>query len=48
MIEFVIHHDKRVYALVNYEEVIEYLELPFYKKWFRKCPAKELVKVNKR
>ena len=47
MIEFVIHHDKRVYALVNYEEVIEYLELPFYKKWLRDFPSwKKLAEAS--
>lgn len=33
------------YLLVNWEEIIDYYKLPFYKKWFKKCPTKILTKA---
>ena len=43
---FTIHEDNRRYALVNYEEIIAYYELPFYRQWFKKCPQKVLIRID--
>ncbi len=46
MIEFIIHEDKEKYALVNYEEIIQYYKLPLYKRLINRCPTKILIKIN--
>lgn len=35
------------YALLNYKEIINYYQLPFYKRWFTKKPVKEFIILNK-
>lgn len=35
------------YALVNYEEIIDWYKQPFYKKWFSNPPRKVLVTYTK-
>lgn len=42
---YIITKDK-AYALINYEEIIAYHKLPFYKKWFTKQPLKELTELK--
>ena len=44
---FKIVSSNKMYALVNYEEIIDYYNLPFYKKWFKKCPTKELMEIKR-
>ena len=34
------------YALVNYEEIIDWYKQPWYKKIFKNSPIKELVTVK--
>jgi hypothetical protein len=36
---------KKGYALLNYEEIITYYKLPFYKKWFKSAPIKEMMEL---
>ena len=43
---FTVYCDTTKYALVNYKEIIEWYQLPFWKKWFTKKPIKEFVKIN--
>ena len=43
---FTMVSDSKKYALLNYEEIIEFYQLPFYKKWFKKCPTKELMEIK--
>lgn len=42
---FTVYCDTTKYALVNYKEIIEWYQLPFWKKWFTKKPIKEFVKI---
>ena len=37
---------RNVYALINYEEIIEYYKQPFYKKWFSNPPVKKLIDIE--
>ena len=32
---------------LNYEEIIRWYELPFYKRWFIKKPTKEFIELLK-
>lgn len=43
---FTIVSCKKKYALINYAEIIEYYNSPFYKKWFKKCPTKDLMEIK--
>jgi hypothetical protein len=43
---FVIHKSEVKYALINYEEILDYYQLPFYKKWFNKCPVKKFIEIK--
>ena len=36
---------KNRYALTNYIEIIKYYKLPFYKRWFKDAPTKQLIEV---
>jgi len=37
--------NKKNYALINYEEIIGWYNLPFYKRWFTKKPIKQLMDI---
>jgi hypothetical protein len=43
---YTIHSDDRKWALKNWEDIFEWYELPFYKKWFVKRPKKELTQIK--
>lgn len=43
---FTMVNDNRRFALINYIEIFEWYNLPFYKKWFIKKPIKELIEVK--
>jgi hypothetical protein len=36
---------KNRYALINYIEIIKYYKLPFYKRWFKDVPTKQLIEI---
>jgi len=46
MEKFTMVSDKRRFALRNYIEIFEWYELPFYKKWFKEKPVKELIEIK--
>jgi len=37
---------KTKYALVNYMEIIKWYQLPFYKRWFRDRPIKQIINIK--
>ena len=37
--------DSEKYVLINYIEIINWYNLPFYKKWFTDKPIKQLKKL---
>lgn len=43
---YAIHSDERKWALKNWEEMFDWYELPFYKKWFTKPPKKEFTQIK--
>jgi hypothetical protein len=38
--------DNRKWALINWEDILSWYNLPFYKKWFNKCPKKEFTEIK--
>jgi hypothetical protein len=46
MLKLNIHSDKRKWTLKNWEEILDWYNLPFYKKWFVKCPTKEFTEIK--
>lgn len=38
--------DNRKWALTNWEEIMDWYQLPFYKRWFRNPPTKEFIKIK--
>ncbi len=47
MKKFTIHSDERKWALVNWKEILDWYNLPFYEKWFKKCPTKRFTEIKK-
>ena len=41
-----LHSDDKEWALKNWEIILEWYSLPFYKKWFIKCPVKEFIEIK--
>ena len=33
-------------ALKNWKDILRWYNLPFYQKWFTKCPVKEFIEVK--
>jgi len=42
-----LHTDDKEWTLKNWKEIINWYNLPFYKKWFIKCPIKEFIEIKK-
>ena len=45
--KIVLYKDDKKWALTNWEEILEWYRLPFYKKWFKKCPTKKFTEIKK-
>jgi len=43
---FTLVSDERKFALTNYIEILEWYNLPFYKRWFTQQPIKELIEIK--
>jgi hypothetical protein len=41
-----LHSDDKEWALKNWETILEWYNLPFYKKWFIKCPTKQFIEIK--
>lgn len=44
--KFMIVKDSRLWSLKNWEEVIDWHNLPFYKRWFIKKPIFEYIEIK--
>jgi hypothetical protein len=42
-----LHSDNKNWALKNWEEILDWHNLPFYKKFFVKCPTKEFIEIKR-
>jgi len=41
-----LHSDDKEWALKNWKDILRWYNLPFYQKWFTKCPVKEFIEVK--
>ena len=41
-----LHLDDKEWALKNWKDILRWYNLPFYQKWFTKCPAKEFIEIK--